>query len=587
VTTYPRATYRPVTNLVNDPEIQPVGVILHVSGSESKSLYPYFNGPSNGVESHLHIAYDGTVEQYRDLDHEADANYRGNSWIDTGGRRLGFLSVETQGLADGVWTDAQIDGIQAFLSNSWSNARGKVPLALDTIVPTTTGPKMLGDIAVGDQVYDEAGLPASVLDVHDVQPSAAYRMTFDDGAEVVASDTHLWSGVSLSTLRQRLRHRVMVRGVRAATANVKTVSADWPTWTEPQPTAEVAGRVQRWGIPLAQPVGGSDAELPLDPYILGLWLGDGGSRDGVMCAGHEDFREVERVFVEAGFPTGMVQRRPNVVIWRPLGLEKQLRLMGVLGNKHVPAQYITASAEQRAALLAGLLDSDGTISASGNRVEFSNKNEGLSDAVAYLAASLGQKPSRAKKTARLNGVEHGVAHRVSWRATRQLFRLGRKAARYAESPTLRSQVRVLRACVPTAPVPMRCLTVDSPNSLFCVTERFLPTHNCPGPNRIRQFNDLLVPWMARGGRDVAEKPPRRTDPKPLEDELTPDDRKWIDDRFGQLEKAVRDNGMRADIVPVKGNPANPTFQSASVLQYMFDLVRQMAADVSALKEKTK
>lgn len=157
---YPRAKYRPVTGLANDPPIRPIGVILHVSASNATSLHGWFNGPSGGIESHLHIPTtpDHPIEQYRDTAREADANYKGNSWTD-GGERLGFLSVETQGLGDGAWSPYQLDEILLFLrwaaaehgfplrrcpsyrsagigyhvmfgsgegTNSWSNARGKV-----------------------------------------------------------------------------------------------------------------------------------------------------------------------------------------------------------------------------------------------------------------------------------------------------------------------------------------------------------------------------------------------------------------------------------------------------------------------------
>lgn len=106
-----RATYRPVSGLAADPPIIPVGVILHVSGGMATSLYGYFNGKSGGVESHLHIPMSAAdpIEQYRDTVREADANYRGNSWIGGDGKRYGFLSVENQGIGDGVFTPYQIE----------------------------------------------------------------------------------------------------------------------------------------------------------------------------------------------------------------------------------------------------------------------------------------------------------------------------------------------------------------------------------------------------------------------------------------------------------------------------------------------
>jgi hypothetical protein len=128
---YPRAIYRPVQGLSMDPGIAPVGVILHVTASEATSQYGWFNGPSGGIESHLHIpkTADAPIEQYRDTEREADANYRGNRWwCGAHGRFEGFLSVETQGLADGIWTDYQLDEIERFIR--WAAALHGFPMTL-------------------------------------------------------------------------------------------------------------------------------------------------------------------------------------------------------------------------------------------------------------------------------------------------------------------------------------------------------------------------------------------------------------------------------------------------------------------------
>lgn len=157
---YPGSKYRPVVGLDRDPPIRPIGVILHVAASNADSLYNWFNGPSGGVESHFQIPLHdrAPIEQYRDTTREADANYKGNSWLTASGR-LGFISVESAGLADGEWNDSQMRRILALLrwaslthgfpltkcrtyrspglgyhvmfgtgagTNSWSNAAGKV-----------------------------------------------------------------------------------------------------------------------------------------------------------------------------------------------------------------------------------------------------------------------------------------------------------------------------------------------------------------------------------------------------------------------------------------------------------------------------
>lgn len=135
---YPGAVRRQVSGEAKDPPIEPVGVILHVAATETTSLFQYFNGPSGGIESHLFIPYedDRPDEQYRRLTHEADANFRGNSWL-SGGRRLGYHSVETEGLgtggaSKGRWTPHQVDRIVSFLR--WDAAEFDFPIRAATSV---------------------------------------------------------------------------------------------------------------------------------------------------------------------------------------------------------------------------------------------------------------------------------------------------------------------------------------------------------------------------------------------------------------------------------------------------------------------
>lgn len=184
---YPGALYVPVRGERNDPPLDVVmGVIWHLSATEATSLQDYFDGPSGGVESHLHVprTAEHRTEQYRACNREADANYRGNSWME-GGKRKGFLSMEFQG-ADpntGSYTDHQIKEGLAFCdwaqkeygferrvapgyrsqgigyhvmwgagadTPSWSNARGKtcpggprIAQFFGVIVPRFVGPSTL------------------------------------------------------------------------------------------------------------------------------------------------------------------------------------------------------------------------------------------------------------------------------------------------------------------------------------------------------------------------------------------------------------------------------------------------------------
>lgn len=119
----------------NDPAIIPIGVILHVDAGNNYDLYDFFRYRSGGIESHFHIAKDGTLFQYRSTEREADANYKANSFY-SGGKRYGYISVETQGHERGEWTPAQIKTIKRLLQ--WAHKRHNIPLTVAR-TPTSRG----------------------------------------------------------------------------------------------------------------------------------------------------------------------------------------------------------------------------------------------------------------------------------------------------------------------------------------------------------------------------------------------------------------------------------------------------------------
>lgn len=106
----PGYTYIEVGSLTNDPKLDVVqGVIIHVTGTLVSPLN-FFDGPSNGIESHLYTPKDPDArrEQYRDTNREADANFRANSWVDSDGKRHGYISWEFMGLGGGKYNKYQL-----------------------------------------------------------------------------------------------------------------------------------------------------------------------------------------------------------------------------------------------------------------------------------------------------------------------------------------------------------------------------------------------------------------------------------------------------------------------------------------------
>ena len=324
-------------------------------------------------------------------------------------------------------------------------------------------------LEVGDEVFDESGAPTTVVAATEVMTDRpCYEVLFSDGSRFVADAAHLWVT------------RTKVERVRGASGMSRT-------------TAELAetlraGREWNHHIDLAGPAQYAERDdLPVDPYVLGVWLGDGTTTSATITTA--DLEVVEQIRA-AGYA---VHRTSAPYGWRiggyaadrsrdaagryaaDGGLNSVMRAEGLLGDKHVPATYLTAGFDQRLALLQGLMDSDGYADEIG-RCEFVSTLEHLSDAVLELAASLGLRPVKRKKRVTLYGVECAPAYQVKFTPHLPVFRLSRKLARLA--PKLRqSRFRAVVAVRELSSVPVRCIQVAAPSGMFLIGRTFVPTHN--------------------------------------------------------------------------------------------------------------
>lgn len=208
------------------------------------------------------------------------------------------------------------------------------------------------------------------------------------------------------------------------------------------------------------------AALPVDPYVLGVWLGDGKHTSGEICKPDD---ELYALIQESGYDVGDdISHRDRIQARTVYSLCGQLRQAGLLGNKHVPAAYLRASIAQRLALLQGLMDSDGSWNRARDQAVFSTTLPCLAEAVSELVTSLGWK-------ARTWVIErHGFGRTITARDVtytpfdQRPFRLSRKAALANTSGTARSRRHLIRAIEEVDPVPMTDITVDSDaGSLLC------------------------------------------------------------------------------------------------------------------------
>jgi recombination protein RecA len=169
-----------------------------------------------------------------------------------------------------------------------------------------------------------------------------------------------------------------------------------------------------------------------------------------------------------------------------ISLPAQLRELGVLGDKHIPESYLRGSVAQRLALLQGLMDTDGTVSAAGAgtgrgsgaaRCEFSVVSKRLASDVHELLLGLGIKVTFHEGPAVLGGRVVGTRYRLGFQTDLPVFRLPRKAARLIPLRTRRAKLRYVTAVESVPSVPVRCIQVDHPSHTYLAGRDCVPTHN--------------------------------------------------------------------------------------------------------------
>lgn len=322
-------------------------------------------------------------------------------------------------------------------------------------LPTPSGWKTHGELQVGDKVYHPSGRVVTVVAVSE-EHMADCEVTFTDHTKFVVHENHEW------TVYNRPRRR-------------------WETRETKSMIYQGPGKRDRalYQLPLVECFEGKERNLPLDPYTLGIWLGDGKSDGASICGSAEDMAHiVPRLKCELG--ATWTQQNTGVVYQYMKGILSALRELEVygLGNKHIPAVYLRASEAQRRALLAGLVDSDGYVEKETCRAVVSGVNERLIRGVAELVRSLGYRATLTRAEPRErnrviqdkqvlwtvqwtphDGIPQGTLPRKALTRVRDRRRIGIMDIRRVE------------------PRPAKCIQVDSPDGLYVVSESWIATHN--------------------------------------------------------------------------------------------------------------
>jgi hypothetical protein len=369
-----------------------------------------------------------------------------------------FISTQTK--TPWVAPSAAMEGFEEYYK----------PLDLDTPLPTPDGWTTMGQVEIGDWLLDENGNPVEVIGMSAVhQNRKCYRVEFDDGSFIVADETHEW------TIERRFREYAL---------NAK----DWVSKTI-ETKDLVAGKDHIW---CAKPFNLPDANLPIDPYVLGVWLGDGSSASNRVHSADFDVAALISNLMGKGYTIGKPRKNKTCFDVTIHGLRNDLIINGLLNNKHIPSKYLRASYEQRLSLIQGLMDTDGHYHKATKQCIFVNTNKNLVDGMAELLRSLGVKPFVRKHKDK----EYGEHYRVGFSVDQSIpiFKLPRKAINQLEIKKLnerRAKRFKIVSITEVNSVPVRCVALNSKSHLFLAGEGMVPTHNTA--NRV---NHSYLPYNA-------------------------------------------------------------------------------------------
>lgn len=344
-------------------------------------------------------------------------------------------------------------------------------LSLDTELPTPSGFIKLSELKEGDKLFDENGKICNVIRLHPINLSPeSYKITFDDGTEIEACAEHLW--LTYTKQNRTKRTAPIVKNTKEILNSLKI------------------GRENNHSIPCTKPLQYPERELSLDPYLFGLWLGDGDANGRIETADPEILQEYEhRVSPSSINRICSFSKKPTKSCsYRVIGLTTKLieikqiknthNKIGDFYNKHIPDNYMYSSFEQRLSLLQGLMDTDGHCDKNGH-CEFVQVREELSKQVYELVLSLGIKATMIKRESWRYDVRHKDKYRIRFRTDLPVFRMKRKLQRIKKlkNNNFKAIHRFIKNIEPIQSIPMRCITVDSESHLFLITKKCIPTHN--------------------------------------------------------------------------------------------------------------
>jgi predicted phage terminase large subunit-like protein len=333
-------------------------------------------------------------------------------------------------------------------------------IADDTLILTPDGPRRHGDLRAGDYVFGRDGKPVMVLGVSE-KDIADCLVTFSDGQEILAHENHEW------IVRDRSCHKEKILETKFFLNNNLSCEG----------RRGARGHRNRFQVDVNTTLEFPEKQLPLHPYFLGVWLGDGRSSSPDFCGDSKDIAIVTKL-ESLGYKTSSrwVHETTGVCYYYYRnGVKRILHELNVFNNKHIPDVYLYSSRQQRLDLLAGLVDTDGHRDPRG-RYRISTCNEKITHQIKALVNSLGghayimnAQPILSSSDIQGKQVVYQIGFNLPHILPVALERKSNKDIPYVH------RCRAITAVRKVSGKPGHCIQVE--NGVYLVGETLIPTHN--------------------------------------------------------------------------------------------------------------
>ena len=240
----------------------------------------------------------------------------------------------------------------------------------------------------------------------------------------------------------------------------------------------------KYRVKISKPLEFPEKDLPIHPYVLGLWLGDGCSEDGYITSYINDSVDIINNIESFGYFVSSIKDdsgnnyRLRIQDEYGVPLKILLRENDLLSNKHIPYIYFIGSTEQRLHLLQGLMDTDGFVAANSTYCEVSHKSERVIIDFCKFLDRLSIKYSKKYRSTICNG-KYFDSYRITFYSSKEFpcVKMQRKFDRLPDKTSERQKYKSIVNIEKVFSVPTKCIRVDNDSHLFFFVTKNTVTHN--------------------------------------------------------------------------------------------------------------